>query len=130
MDPRKIVDLRMARLTETLKLDSAQQEKVRFIVAGEIMSLEELHKNSGGERGESGAGGGGGRGGRGGRGGGRRGGGGDATPDSTSGGSDRASPEARKIRDSANKEIEAVLNPQQLITYRQLFEQGQPVQRN
>ena len=132
MDPRKIVDLRMARLTETLKLDSAQQEKVRFIVAGEIMSLEELHKKSGDDRGESGGrGGGGGRGGRGGgRSGGRHGGGGDATADSTNGGSDRASPEARKIRDSANKEIEAVLNPQQLITYRQLFEQGQAVQRN
>jgi hypothetical protein len=31
----------------------------------------------------------------------------------------------RAIRDSTNKQIEAVLNPQQLTTFRQLFEQGQ-----
>jgi hypothetical protein len=29
----------------------------------------------------------------------------------------------RKIRDSTNKQIEALLNPQQLTAYRQLFEQ-------
>jgi hypothetical protein len=31
----------------------------------------------------------------------------------------------RALRDSTNKQIEAVLNPQQLTTFRQLFEQGQ-----
>jgi hypothetical protein len=31
----------------------------------------------------------------------------------------------RAIRDSTNKQIEAVLNPHQLTTFRQLFEQGQ-----
>jgi hypothetical protein len=30
------------------------------------------------------------------------------------------------IRDRANKRIEAVLNPQQLTTFRQLFEQQRP----
>jgi hypothetical protein len=31
----------------------------------------------------------------------------------------------RAIRERTNKQIEAVLNPQQLTTFRQLFEQGQ-----
>jgi hypothetical protein len=31
----------------------------------------------------------------------------------------------RAIRDRTNKQIEAVLNPQQVTTYRQLFEQQQ-----
>ena len=123
MDPRQIIDLRMARMTETLKLDSAQQTKIRSMIADETMAMEDLRKNGGGQRG----GGGGERGGgRGGRGGGRRGGGG-APPDSTGGGSGGAgpSPEVRAIRDRTNKQIEAVLNPQQLTTFRQLFEQGQ-----
>jgi hypothetical protein len=124
MDPRQMIDLRMARMTETLKLDSAQQTKIRSMIADETMAMEDLRKNGGGQRG----GGGGERGGgRGGRGGGRRGGGGGAPPDSTGGGSGGGgpSPEARAIRDRTNKEIEAVLNQQQLTTFRQLFEQGQ-----
>ena len=130
MDPRQIIDLRMARMTETLKLDSAQQDKIRSMIADETMAMEDLRKNGGGQRGGGEGGGGGGRrGGRGGGGGGgRRGGSSDgAPPDSTSGGSGGGgqSPEARKIRDRTNKEIEAVLNPQQLTTFRQLFEQGQ-----
>ena len=128
VDPRKIVDMRMAKLTETLKLDSAQQDKVRFIVAGEVGALEDLRNKSGGQRGGMGGGGGGGRGGRGGgRGGGRRGGGGggDSAPDSTNSGSGGSSPEVRAIRDRTNKEIEAVLNPQQVTIYRQFFEPGQ-----
>jgi hypothetical protein len=127
MDPRKMIDLRMAKLTETLKLDSAQQTSVRRALAEETMAMEELRKNGGGQRGGGGGeGGGGGR--RGGRGGGRRGGGGGgAPPDSASGGSEGggASPQVRAIRDSTNKEIEAVLNPQQLTTFRQMFEQPQ-----
>ena len=120
MDPRQMIDLRMARLTETLKLDSAQQTKIRSMLADEIMAMEELRKNGGGQRG----GGGGGR--RGGRGGSRRG-GGDAPPDSTGSGSGGGgpSPEVRAIWERTNKQIEPVLNPQQLTTFRQMFEQGQ-----
>jgi hypothetical protein len=125
MDPRQMIDQKMAKLTETLKLDSAQQTKVRSILADETMEMEDLRKNSGGQR----AGGGGGSGGgmRGGRGGGRRGG---APPDSTGGaegrgGSEGPSKEVRAVRDRANKRIEALLNPQQLTTFRQLFEQQQ-----
>ena len=129
MDPRQMIDQRMARMTETLKLDSAQQNRIRSIVADETMDMEALRKNSGGQRAGGGGGGrsGGGGGGRGGgQGGGRRGGGG-APPDSTGGGSGGGgpSPEVRAIRDRTNKQIEAVLNPQQLTTFRQLFEQGQ-----
>ena len=130
MDPRKILDQRMATLTETLKLDSAQEAGVRWILAGEMMDLEELRNKAGAQRGEGGAGGGGG-----GRGmGGRRGGGGGggrregAPPDSTSGG-DRegssGSPEARAIRDRADKQIEKLLNPQQVTIYMQMFERPQ-----
>ena len=128
MDPRQMIDLRMARMTETLKLDSTQQTKIRSMIADETMAMEDLRKSGGGQRGGGEGGGGGGRrGGRGGGGGGgRRGGGGGAPPDSTGGGSGvGGSPEVRAIRDRSNKQIEAVLNPQQLTTFRQLFEQGQ-----
>jgi len=128
-DPRQMLDQRMATMTETLKLDSAQQTKIRSMLADEIMAMEDLRKNGGGQRGGGEGGGGGGRrGGRGGGGGGgRRGGGaGGAPPDSTGGGSGvGGSPEVRAIRDRTNRQIEAVLNPQQLTTFRQLFEQGQ-----
>jgi hypothetical protein len=125
MDPRQMIDLRMARMTETLKLDSTQQDKIRWMLSQEMMAMEDLRKNQGGQRGGGESGGGGGRrGGRGGGGGGRRGGGG-ASSDST--GSQDAGPskEMRAVMDSTNKQIEAVLNPQQLTTFRQLFEQGQ-----
>src|SRR4029077_16774647 len=76
MDPRQVIDLRMARMTETLKLDSAQQDKIRWMLSQEMMAMEDLRKNQGGQRGGGDNGGGGGRrGGRGGGGGGRRGGG-------------------------------------------------------
>jgi uncharacterized membrane protein YgcG len=126
MDPRQLIDARMARMTETLKLDSTQEEKVRWIISGETVDMEALRKSAGGQR-AGGDGGGGGRGGgrRGAGGGGRRGGGGGggAPPDSTGGGG--PSPEMRALRERTNKQIEAVLNPQQLTTFRQLFEQGQ-----
>jgi hypothetical protein len=137
MDPRQIIDQKMARLTETLKLDSAQQTKVRSILSDQTMEMEDLRKNSGGQRaGGGGGGGGGGRGGgmRGGRGGGGGGGGGGrrggAPPDSTGGGESRggsggASQEVRAIRDRANKRIEGVLGPEQLTTFRQMFEQAE-----
>src|SRR6202165_4803155 len=121
MDPRQMIDQRMAKLTETLKLDSAQQTTVRSILSDETMEMEDLRKNSGGQR----AGGGGGM--RRGGGGGRRGG---SPPESTGGGEGRGGSggppqEVRAIRDRANKRIEAVLNPQQVTTFRQLFEQQQ-----
>jgi hypothetical protein len=124
MDPRQMIDQRMAIMTETLKLDSAQQTKIRSMLADETMAMEDLRKSGGGQRGGGEGGGGGGR--RGGRGGGRRG-GSDAPPDSARGGSGGGgpSPEMRAIRERTNKQIEAVLNPQQLTTFRQLFEQGQ-----
>ena len=124
MDPRQMIDQRMATMTETLKLDSAQQTKIRSMLADEIMAMEELRKNGGGQRGGGEGGGGGGR--RGGRGGSRRG-GGDAPPDSTGSGSGGGgpSPEVRAIWERTNKQIEPVLNPQQLTTFRQMFEQGQ-----
>ena len=50
MDPRQIIDLRMARMTETLKLDSAQQTKIRSMIADETMAMEDLRKNAGGQR--------------------------------------------------------------------------------
>jgi hypothetical protein len=122
MDPRQMIDQRMAKLTDTLQLDSTQQTTVRSILADETMEVEDLRKNSGGQR----AGGGGGErgGGRGGR---RRGG---APPDSTAGtegrgGSEGPPKDVRAIRDRANKRIEAVLTPQQLTIFRQLFEQPQ-----
>ena len=128
MDPRQMIDQRMARMTETLKLDSAQQNRIRSILADETMDMEALRKNAGGQRAGTG-------GQRGGRGGGRGGGGGggrrgSAPPDSTGGGEGRGgsggpSPEVRAIRDRTNKQIEGVLNPQQLTTFRQLFEQQQ-----
>ena len=133
MDPRQMIDQKMARLTETLRLDSAQQTKVRSILSDQTMEMEDLRKNSGGQRAGGGGGGGGGRGGgmRGGRGGGGGGGGGrrgGAPPDSTSGesrgGSGGGSQEVRAIRDRANKRIEAVLGPEQLTTFRQIFEQA------
>ena len=132
MDPRKMLDQRMARLTETLKLDSAQEAGVRWILAGETMDLEELRKKAGDQRAEGGGGegGGGGRGGMGGRRGGGGGDGrrGDAPPDSTSIG-DRegssGSPEVRAIRDRADKQIEKLLNPEQVTIYRQMFERPQ-----
>jgi hypothetical protein len=122
MDPRQMIDLRMAKLTETLKLDSAQQTRVRSILADETMEMEQLRGRSGGQRAEGGGGGM-----RGGRGGGRRGG---APPDSAGGteergGSEGPPQEVRAIRDRDNKRIEAVLNPEQLTTFRQLFEQPQ-----
>jgi len=123
MDPRQILDQRMATMTETLKLDSAQETKIRSMLADEIMAMEELRKNGGGQRGGGEGGGGGGRRGGSGGGGGRRG-GGDAPPDTTRGGSG-PSPEMRAIWERTNKQIEAVLNPQQLTTFRQMFEQGQ-----
>ena len=124
MDPRQILDQKMAKLTETLKLDSAQQDKVRSILADQTMEMEDLRKNSGRGGGGGGRGGRGGGGGGGMRGGGRR--GGDAPPDSTGGrGSGGPPEEVRAIRDRANKRIEAVLNPEQLTTFRQLFEQQQ-----
>lgn len=125
MDPRQMIDLRMARMTETLKLDSAQQTNIRWMLSQETMAMEELRKNQGGQRGGGDSGGGGGRrGGRGGGGGGRRGSGG-ASYDSTGSAEAGPSKEMRAIRDSTNKQIEAVLNPRQLTTFRQLFEQGQ-----
>jgi hypothetical protein len=129
MDPRQMIDLRMARMTKTLKLDSAQQDKIRWMLSQETMAMEELRKSQGGQRGGGEGGGGGGRrggrgGGGGGGGGGRRGGGG-ASSDSTAPADAGPSKEMRAIRDSTNKQIEAVLNPQQLTTFRQLFEQGQ-----
>jgi hypothetical protein len=125
MDPRQMIDLRMARMTETLKLDSAQQDKIRWMLSQEMMAMEDLRKNQGGQRGGGDSGGGGGRrGGRGGGGGGRRGGGG-ASSDSTGSADAGPSKEMRAVMDSTNKQIEAVLNPQQLTTFRQLFEQGQ-----
>jgi hypothetical protein len=137
MDPRQMIDEKMAKLTETLKLDSAQQTTVRSILSDETMEMEDLRKNSGGQRaGGGGGGGGGGRRGGGGGGGGMRGGGGggrrgSAPPDSTGGaegrgGSGGPPQEVRAIRDRANKRIEAVLNPQQLTIFRQLFEQPRP----
>jgi hypothetical protein len=121
MDPRPMIDLRMAKMTETLKLDSAQQSKVRWIIAAETMQMEALRTNGGGRRGAGeGGGGGGGRGA--GRRGGRRGG---APPDSASTASAGPPPEVRAIRDSTNKQIEGILNPEQLTTYRQLFEHKQ-----
>ena len=126
MDPRQMIDLRMARMTETLKLDSTQQDKIRWMLSQEMMAMEDLRKNQGGQRGGGDSGGGGGRrGGRGGGGGGRRGGGGGASSDSTGSADASPSKEMRAIMDSTNKQIEAVLNPQQLTTFRQLFEQGQ-----
>ncbi|MDQ6872414.1 MAG: hypothetical protein M3037_10450, partial [Gemmatimonadota bacterium] len=127
MGPRQMIDQKMERLTETLKLDSAQQTTVRSILADETMEMEDLRKTSGGQRAEGG-GGGGGR--RGGGGGGRRGGGG-APPESTGGaegnaGSGGPPQKVRAIRDRANKRIEAVLNPEQFTTFRQLFEQERP----
>jgi hypothetical protein len=140
MDPRQMIDQRMARMTETLKLDSAQQATVRSILSDETMEMEDLRKNSGGQRGGGGGGGmrggggggmrgggGGGGGMRGGGGGGRRGG---SPPDSAGGaegrgGSGGPPKEVSGIRDRANKRIEAVLNPQQVTTFRQLFEQPQ-----
>ena len=127
MDPRKMLDLRMATLTKALKLDSAQEAGVRWILAGETMDLEELRKRSGDQRGEAGGGGGGGRGGGrrgggGGGGGGRRGG---ASSDSATIGEREGSPEARAIRDRADKQIETLLNPQQVTIYRQMFERPQ-----
>jgi hypothetical protein len=125
MDPRQMIDLRMARMTETLKLDSTQQDKIRWMLSQEMMAMEDLRKNQGGQRGGGDSGGGGGRrGGRGGGGGGRRGGGG-ASSDSTGSADAGPSKEMRAVMDSTNKQIEAVLNPQQLTTFRQLFEQGQ-----
>jgi hypothetical protein len=125
MDPRQMIDQRMAVMTESLKLDSAQQTRIRSIVVDETMEMEDLRKNAGGQR----AGTDGQRGERdGARGGGRRGG---ARPDSTGagegrGGSGGPPAEVRAIRDRTNKQIEAVLNAQQLTTYRQLFEQQRP----
>jgi hypothetical protein len=121
MDPRKMIDQRMAKMTETLKLDSAQQSKIRWILSGETVDMEALRKNAGGQRAGTG-------GGRGGRGGGRR---GSAPPDSTGGGEGRGGsgsppPEVRALRDRTDKQIEGVLNAQQLTIYRQLFEQQRP----
>jgi hypothetical protein len=123
MDPRQMIDQKMAMMTETLKLDSAQQTRIRSILADQTMDMEALRKNAGGQ----GAGMGGQRGGRGGggRGGGRR---GSAPPDSAGGEESRRGPggqsaEVRAIRDRTNKQIESVLNPQQLTTFRQMFEQ-------
>jgi len=116
MDPRQMIDQRMATMTETLKLDSAQQTKIRSMLADEIMAMEEIRKNGGGQRGGGEGGGGGGRRGR-----------GDAPPDSTGSGSGGGgpSPEVSAIWERTNKQIEAVLNQQQLRTFRQMFEQGQ-----
>lgn len=128
IDPRKMVDQRMAVLTEALRLDTAQQSGIRWIIAGETMDLEELRNKSGGHR--AGGGDGGGRGVMGGRrggggGGGRRGG---ASADSTGGGEGGSGPpaEVRAIRDRADKQIEKLLNPEQLTAYRQMFEQHYP----
>ena len=57
MDPRQMIDQKMAKLTETLKLDSAQQTKVRSILSDETMEMEDLRKNSGGQRAGGGGGG-------------------------------------------------------------------------
>src|SRR5258706_2909593 len=104
MDPRQMIDLRMARMTETLKLDSAQQTNIRWMLSQETMAMEELRKNSGGQRGGGDGGGGGGRrGGRGGGGGGGRGGGGGG-PRRTRLGPARPSKQKRANKGSANKQ--------------------------
>ena len=50
MDPRQVIDQRMAMMTETLKLDSAQQTRIRTILADETMEMEAVRKNAGGQR--------------------------------------------------------------------------------
>jgi hypothetical protein len=119
-DPRQMIDQRLAMLTEKLNLDSTQQTTVRSILADETMQIEALRQKSGNQ----GGGGGGGRRGGGGGGGGRRNRG--APPDSASGqqrGGGGGSPEMRAIHDRADKQIEAVLNSQQIATYRLLQQQ-------
>ena len=51
MDPRQMIDQKMARMTETLKLDSAQQTRIRSILSDETMDMEALRKSAGGQRG-------------------------------------------------------------------------------
>jgi hypothetical protein len=122
MDPRQMIDQRMATLTDKLQLTSAQQTKIRSILSDETMQMEALRKNAGNQRG----GGGGGMG--------RRGGGGGPRPnrtgsDSTQNGEGRGRggtpPEIVALRDHTDKQIEAVLNERQLATYRLLRAQQQ-----
>lgn len=126
MDPRQMIDQRMATLTDKLQLNSAQQTKIRSILSDETMQMEALRKNAGNQRGSGGGGGGMGRG--------RRGGGGGQRPnragsDSTQNGEGRGRggppPEIVALRDHTDKQIETVLNERQLATYRLLRAQQQ-----
>jgi hypothetical protein len=113
-DPQQRIDQRIAMLTEKLQLNAAQQQKIRTILTDERTQMEALRKNDGGRRDEGRAGapqapnG--------------------ARPDSARAGQGRGRrggppPEFLALRDRTEKQIEGVLNAQQLTTYRQLREQ-------
>jgi hypothetical protein len=109
-DPQQRIDQRIAMLTEKLQLNSAQQQKIRTILTDERTQMDALRKSDGGRPDQDRAGapqtpnG--------------------ARPDSARrGGRGGPPPEFLALRDRTEKQIEGVLNAQQLTTYRQLQEQ-------
>jgi hypothetical protein len=111
MDPAQRAEQRIARMTETLQLNQSQVTRIRAILTDERTQMEAFRKNNprpddragqgaanGGQRPDGGQRPEGGRGGFGGR--------------------RELPPELKAIRDKTDKQIESVLNAQQLSTYR------------
>jgi Spy/CpxP family protein refolding chaperone len=110
-DPAQRQEQRIARMTETLQLNQSQVTRIRAILTDERTQMEAFRKNNprpddragqgsanGGQRPDGGQRPQGGRGGFGGR--------------------RELPPELKAIRDKTDKQIESVLTPQQLSTYR------------
>lgn len=103
-DPAQRMERRIARMTETLQLNQSQVARVRSILADENSKMEAFRKNNPRPDDRPGAGAPDGQRPDGGRGG--------------FGGRRELPPELKAIRDNTEKQIEAVLTPQQLSTYR------------
>jgi hypothetical protein len=110
LDPAQRMEQRIARMTETLQLNQSQVTRIRAILTDERTQMEAFRKNNprpddragqgaanGGQRPDNGQRPEGGRGGFGGR--------------------RELPPELKAIRDKTDKQIESVLNAQQLSTY-------------
>lgn len=99
LDPKQIIDRRVAMMTQNLSLTGAQRTKIRAILTDEQTELEMVRKNAAVQRPEDRAA---------------------PPPEDDRGG---PPPEVRAVIDRREKRIEGVLNPQQLVAYHRLVRQ-------
>ena len=114
MDPQQMINRRVAMMTQNLSLSNTQQVQIRTILTEERTQLEALRKNAANQRPEDRAA---------------------PPPEDGAPGAVRSErggppPEVRAIIDRSEKQIESVLNPRQLITYRQLRQKEQQRQHS